>query len=88
MEIICEIAKARPIAPPIESPKDRLIMKYSPPPLTFRFVAISAIASPVGIVMACPKRMIIRVPHNPRLPTAYPKRKNRIAPRIVLIAAR
>ena len=77
-----------PMVPPTIGPKERLMMKYSPPPSTFRLVAISAIASAVGMVMACPIRMISSTPKGPVWATAYPKRRKRIAPRIVLMAAR
>jgi hypothetical protein len=53
-----------------------------------RFVAISAMASVVGTVTACPIRMISRAPGRPVCPTAYPKRRNMMAPRIVPMLAR
>ena len=64
------------------------MIKYSPPPSTLRFVAISAIAKAVGIVIACPIKTISIAPTIPVWATAYPKRRNNIAPRIVLIAAK
>ena len=64
------------------------MMKYSPPPSTRRFVAISAIASAVGTVTACPSNTMSRAPRSPVWPTAYPKRRNMTAPRIVLTLAR
>jgi hypothetical protein len=51
-------------------PNEREMMKYSPPPSTRRFVAISAIASAVGTVTACPRRMMRSAPSMPVCPTA------------------
>ena len=76
------------MAPPIVVPNEREMMKYSPPPSTLRLVAISAIARAVGTVTMCPSRMISTPPARPVCPTAYPKRRNMTAPRIVLILAR
>ncbi len=84
----CDRNRAIPIDPPMVVPNDRDMMKYSPPPSTRRLVAISAIASAVGIVTACPRRMIHSVPRKPVWATAYPKRRKRIAPSIVLTLAR
>ncbi len=61
-------------------------MKYSPPPSTRLFVASSEMASAVGMVTRCPNKMISTTPINPRVPTAYPKRRKRMAPRMVEIA--
>jgi hypothetical protein len=77
-----------PMAPPIVLPKDREMMKYSPPPSTLRFVAISAMAKAVGTVTMCPNRMMRNAPTRPACPTAYPKRRNMTAPRMVLTLAR
>jgi hypothetical protein len=51
-------------------------------------VAISEIAKEVGIVTKCPKNIIKSVPINPSVPTAYPKRRKRIAPSMVDIAVK
>jgi len=61
---------AIPIAPPMLCPKEREMMKYSPPPSTRRLVAISAIARAVGIVTAWPRAMIASVPTKPVWATA------------------
>lgn len=74
--------------PPSADPNERLMMKYSPPPSTFKLVAISAIASPVGIVIKWPIRIMTIDPRRPVWATAYPNRKKSTAPKIVLIAAR
>jgi hypothetical protein len=42
----------------------------------------------VGMVTACPIRIMAIVPANPTTPTAKPKRKNIMAPRIVEIAVK
>lgn len=76
------------MAPPIFSPKDRLIIKYSPPPSTRWLVAISEIAIAGGIVTPCTRRIIPSVPKNPRLPTAHPNLRNNTAPKIVEIAVK
>ena len=76
------------MVPPIIGPKERLIIKYSPPPSTLRFVEISAMAMAVGMVIKCPIKIIKMVPIIPACATAYPKRRNRMAPNIVLMAAR
>ena len=73
---------------PILSPKEREIMKYSPPPSTRLFVASSEMAKAVGIVSECPTIMIRKAPQNPRVPTAKPNLRKRIAPTIVEIAVR
>ena len=80
--------RAIPIVPPIFRPKEREMIKYSPPPSTFSLVAISERASAVGIVTECPSRMIRIVPAKPSIPTAKPKRRNRIAPSMVDIAVK
>ena len=54
----CEKYRARPMVAPIFSPNEREIIKYSPPPSTLRLVAISEMASAVGMVTRCPSRMI------------------------------
>ena len=59
-----------PIVPPTVGPNERLMMKYSPPPSTFRLVAISAMARAVGMVMAWPIKMIAIAPIRPVWPTA------------------
>jgi hypothetical protein len=46
------------------------MMKYSPPPSTFWFVAISANASAVGMVTRWPITMMATAPRKPTLPTA------------------
>ena len=73
------INRAIPIVAPIFNPNDREIIKYSPPPSTFWLVAISEIASAVGIVTKCPMRTIKNTRKNPRVPTANPNRRKRIA---------
>ena len=45
-------------------------------------------AMAVGIVTARPSKITPSVPKNPRLATAYPKRKNMIAPRMVEMAVK
>ena len=77
-----------PIVAPMFNPNDLEIIKYSPPPSTFWFVAISEIASAVGIVTRCPKSTINRTPKNPNVPTAKPNLRKRIAPRIVEMAVK
>ena len=84
----CEKYKAIPIDEPMASPNEREMIKYSPPPSTFWFVAISAIAIAVGMVTACPTKIMTIVPIKPTFPTAYPKRKNITAPRMVEIAVK
>jgi hypothetical protein len=64
------------------------MMKYSPPPSTRLFVASSERASAVGIVTACPITISRRVPQKPRVPTANPNRRKRIAPRMVETAVK
>lgn len=73
---------------PILSPNDREIMKYSPPPSTRLFVASSDRAKAVGIVSECPIIIISKAPQKPRVPTAKPNLKKRIAPSIVEIAVK
>ena len=73
---------------PIFNPNEREIIKYSPPPSTRLLVAISDKARAVGIVTKWPSKMIIITPQNPSVPTAKPKRRNKIAPRIVEIAVK
>jgi hypothetical protein len=51
-------------------------------------VAISDIASAVGMVTKCPKIIIPITPQKPIVPTANPKRKNNIAPRMVEMAVK
>ena len=51
-------------------PKERLMMKYAPPPATRRLVAISETARTVGIVTRCPISMIMRLPKSPTWATA------------------
>ena len=70
MEFVRRRYSEIPIVPPINIPKERLIMKYAPPPSTRRFVAISAIASAVGIAMAWPTIMISSEPNSPAWATA------------------
>jgi len=73
---------------PIFSPNDLEMMKYSPPPSTRLFVASSDRANAVGIVSEWPKIINSKAPQKPKVPTANPKRRNRIAPRIVDIAVK
>ena len=68
---------------PIFNPNEREIMKYSPPPSTRLLVASSDMASAVGIVTICPRMIIRNTPQKPTVPVAYPKRRNKIAPKIV-----
>ncbi len=77
-----------PMAPPISRPKEREMMKYSPPPSTFWLVAISARDMAVGMVTTWPIRMITTAPAKPTFPTTYPNRRNIIAPRMVEMAVR
>lgn len=58
------------MAPPMVAPKEREMMKYSPPPSTRLLVAISAMAKAVGTVTMCPRRMMRRAPMRPTCPTA------------------
>ena len=58
------------MAPPMVVPKEREMMKYSPPPSTRRLVAISAMAKAVGKVTRCPKSTMRRLPRTPTWPTA------------------
>ena len=48
----------------------------------------TAMARAVGMVMIWPIRIMRSAPRTPVWATAYPNRKNRIAPRIVLIPAK
>ncbi len=73
---------------PILSPKEREMMKYSPPPSTLLLVAISEMARAVGMVTICPSRITPITPQNPRVPTANPKRRKRTAPRMVAMAVK
>lgn len=73
---------------PIFNPNEREMIKYSPPPSTRLFVAISEMASAVGMVTICPSKIIKITPQKPSVPTAYPKRKNRMAPRMVEMAVK
>ena len=84
----CDKYSAMPIVAPILSPNDLEIIKYSPPPSTLLLLAISEMARAVGIVTICPRRIIPITPQNPTLPTAKPNLKNKIAPRMVLIAVK
>ena len=77
-----------PIVAPIFKPNDREMIKYSPPPSTRLLVAISDIANAVGMVTKWPKSTIKITPQKPKVPTAKPKRKNNMAPRIVDIAVK
>jgi hypothetical protein len=45
-------------------------------------------ANAVGIVSECPRIINRNVPQNPRVPTAKPNLRNRIAPRIVEMAVK
>ena len=61
------------------------MMKYSPPPPTLKFVAISETAIAVGIVIMWPIRIIRIAPRIPTLPTAnQPLTTNRLSPRRAL----
>lgn len=88
MLMACEKYNAIPMVEPIFSPKERDIIKYSPPPSTRVFVASSEMASAVGMVIRCPRMIIVKTPQNPSVPTAIPNRRKRIAPRIVEIAVK
>ena len=84
----CERYNAIPIVAPMFKPKERDMIKYSPPPSTLLLVAISEIANAVGMVTACPRNIIRTTPQKPRVPTAYPKRRNKVAPKIVDMAVK
>src|SRR6056297_89440 len=73
---------------PMFMPNDREMTKYSPPPSTLLLVAISERASAVGMVTRCPRRIIPITPQNPRVPTANPNLRKRIAPRMVEMAVK
>ena len=73
---------------PIFNPKEREIIKYSPPPSTLLLVAISEIAKAVGMVTICPNNIIRMAPQKPTVPTAKPNLKNRMAPSIVDMAVK
>lgn len=73
---------------PIFNPNDREMIKYSPPPSTRLLVAISEMASAVGMVTICPIRMMRIAPQKPSVPTANPNLKNKIAPKIVEMAVK
>src|SRR5690554_2647386 len=77
-----------PMVLPILSPKERLMMKYSPPPSTRVSVASSPMARAVGRVMRWPMSTINMAPQKPRVPTAKPKRRKRMAPRMVEMAVK
>lgn len=77
-----------PMVAPIFSPKERDMMKYSPPPKTRLLVASSDIANAVGMVTRCPSKMMNMTPQKPNVPTAQPKRRNSIAPNIVDMAVK
>ncbi|OPZ53348.1 MAG: hypothetical protein BWY89_01755 [Bacteroidetes bacterium ADurb.BinA012] len=77
-----------PIVAPMFRPNDLDIIKYSPPPSTRLLVASSEIARAVGMVTACPMIISSRVPQNPRVPTAKPKRRNTMAPIMVEMAVK
>ena len=73
---------------PMFNPNEREIIKYSPPPSTRLFVDISLMARAVGMVTRCPKRIINTTPQKPSVPTAYPNRRNNMAPNMVEIAVK
>ena len=50
------------MAPPMDVPNEREMMKYSPPPSTRRLVEISAMANAVGMVTRWPMTTIRMVP--------------------------
>ena len=77
----CDMKSAIPMVAPIFNPNEREIIKYSPPPSTRLFVAISEIAKAVGMVTICPSRMIRIAPQKPNVPTANPNLRNNIAPK-------
>ena len=58
------------MAAPMRIPKEREMMKYSPPPSTLRLVAISEMARAVGMVTTCPSATTATAPSRPRCPTA------------------
>ena len=82
----CDKKSAIPMVAPILRPKEREMMKYSPPPSTRVLVDNSEMARAVGMVMRCPKTTSNKVPVKPMVPTANPNRKNRMAPKMVEIA--
>ncbi len=84
----CEKNRANPMVAPIFNPKEREMIKYSPPPSTRLLVASSEIARAVGIVTRCPNKIIRITPQKPSVPTAKPNRRNRMAPRMVEIAVK
>lgn len=84
----CDINSAIPMVAPIFKPKERDIMKYSPPPSTLLLVAISEMARAVGMVTMCPNKMINTAPQNPIVPTAKPNLKNKMAPSMVEMAVK
>ncbi len=73
---------------PIFNPKEREIIKYSPPPSTLLFVAISEMARAVGMVTICPSNMMSTAPQKPSVPTANPNLRNKIAPNMVEMAVK
>ena len=77
-----------PSVPPMLSPKEREMMKYSPPPSTRLLVASSEMASAVGMVTMLPTMIRMKTPHSPTVPTAYPKRRKRMAPKRVAMAVK
>jgi hypothetical protein len=77
-----------PIVAPMFNPKDLEIIKYSPPPSTLLLLAISEMANAVGIVTRCPRIIIAITPQKPKVPTAKPNLRNKIAPNIVEIAVK
>ena len=83
-----ERKSAIPIVPPIFNPKEREMIKYSPPPSTLLLVAISEMARAVGMVTRCPRRIIRITPQKPSVPTANPNLRKRMAPRIVDMAVK
>lgn len=84
----CEKKRASPMVEPIFRPKEREMIKYSPPPSTRRLVAISERDKAVGIVIKCPRRTTPIAPQKPNVPTAKPKRRNNTAPRMVDMAVK
>ncbi len=59
-----------PRVPPIFSPNEREMIKYSPPPSTRLLVASSDMAMEVGIVTILPKMISAKTPQRPTVPTA------------------
>ena len=73
------------MAPPIDTPKDRLIKKYAPPTPTRCEVANEDTDNAVMRVMTFAKPTIANVPQIPAFPTTQPNLRYMIAPKMVRI---